>query len=108
MLYTNGASVSLKQAHSLLKVNPNASLDKIKQSYRRAAMLYHPDTGNGSADVEKFCRIVSAYNTILNDRKSWPANGFSSVSPASGNGTTAGSGRFSVFSLFQKLSVWLF
>ncbi len=51
MLYTNGVSISLKQAHSLLKVERNASLDKIKQSYRRAAMLYHPDTGSGSSDV---------------------------------------------------------
>lgn len=103
MLSNNGVTASLEYAHSLLHVGRHATLDEIKQSYRKAARLYHPDTGNGSADVEKFYQIVRAYNRIIDDRKSRSANGFSSSSPPPATNKTGAKGKwFFIKSLFRR------
>lgn len=59
----------LGKARRLLKVAEDASVDEIKQSYRRAARMYHPDGNSGLGDADKFHKIVSAYNIIINNRK---------------------------------------
>lgn len=104
MLANNGAAASLEHAHSLLHVGRHATLDEIKQSYRKAARLYHPDTGNGSADVEKFYQIVHAYNHIIDDRKSRSANGFSQSPPptATANGAASKGKWFSITNFFRR------
>lgn len=59
----------LQRARRLLKVAENASIDEIKQSYRRAARVYHPDGNSGLGDADKFHKIVSAYNIIISNSK---------------------------------------
>ena len=102
MLSNNGVATSLEYEHSLLKVGQHATLDEIKQSYRKAARLYHPDTGNGSANVEKFYQIVRAYNAIINERKNRSANGFSSSKTPPANGGGAKGKWFSIKNLFRR------
>lgn len=61
--------MNIKEAYHLLELKEGASLELIKQSYRRAAKLYHPDAHTGLSDTEKFHKIVSAYNLIVEDYK---------------------------------------
>ncbi|MBI5814032.1 MAG: DnaJ domain-containing protein [Nitrospinae bacterium] len=61
--------MTLKQAYGLLEVAENSAIETVKQSYRRAAKLYHPDAASGLADTEKFHKIVTAYNLITKDIK---------------------------------------
>ncbi|MBI4666257.1 MAG: DnaJ domain-containing protein [Nitrospinae bacterium] len=69
MYYDDGQEMTLKQALELLAVDENASVEVVKQSYRRAAKLYHPDTTSGLSDTEKFQKIVTAYNLALKEAK---------------------------------------
>uniref|UniRef100_A0A7S1TD00 J domain-containing protein n=1 Tax=Compsopogon caeruleus TaxID=31354 RepID=A0A7S1TD00_9RHOD len=56
--------------YELLGLDPNNFEDlterEIKQAYRRAALKYHPDKNGGGQDaVEKFTKIFSAYETLV-------------------------------------------
>ncbi|HEB73233.1 MAG TPA: J domain-containing protein [Nitrospirae bacterium] len=103
MLPNNGLAGSLDNAHFLLKIDRRATLDEIKQSYRKAARLYHPDTGNGSADVEKFYQIVRAYNAIIDDRKIRAENSFSSSAPPPSPGGNGSKGKwFFITNIFRR------
>ena len=61
--------ISPARAYALLNVHPASSLEEVKQAYRRAARLYHPDTKTGLSDAGRFHQIVQAYNTIKSERK---------------------------------------
>ncbi|MBI4828596.1 MAG: DnaJ domain-containing protein [Nitrospinae bacterium] len=61
--------ISPARAYALLNVHPASSLEEVKQAYRRAARLYHPDTKTGLSDAGRFHQIVQAYNTIKAERK---------------------------------------
>lgn len=65
--------MTLQEAYDLLDVGPATPIKQVKQSYRRAARVYHPDTGSGFADTDKFLQIVNAYNLILEEEKKKPA-----------------------------------
>lgn len=69
MSYGDGQEMTLKEAYRLLDVSESSSIEVIKQSYRRAAKLYHPDTASNLSDTEKFHRIVTAYNMVVSDAK---------------------------------------
>lgn len=69
MSYGDGQEMSLREAYRLLDVSESSSLEVIKQSYRRAAKLYHPDTASTLSDTQKFHRIVTAYNMVVNAAK---------------------------------------
>ncbi len=66
-------TMTVWQAYSLLELDAFASIKRVKQSYRRAAKLYHPDMNASYSDAEKFTEVVSAYKTILEDRKKNPS-----------------------------------
>lgn len=58
-----------KDYYNILGVQPEASAEQIKKSYRRLALKYHPDKNPGDAIAENvFIQIVEAYN-ILSDKK---------------------------------------
>lgn len=61
--------MTLKRAYALLAVNQNSDIALIKQSYRRAARLYHPDVRSGLSDTDMFNNIVSAFNLIVEEKK---------------------------------------
>lgn len=50
--------------YSILGVERNADQDKIKSSYRKLALLYHPDRNNNPEAEEKFKNISNAYQVL--------------------------------------------
>lgn len=55
--------VDSSDPHKLLGVPPGASLEAIKQAYRRLARQYHPDVA-GEAFKEQFQRVNEAYRVL--------------------------------------------
>ena len=58
---TTVKSILGMSAYSTLNVNPTAAMDEITKSYRKLALIHHPDKGG---NVEKFKEITNAYSTI--------------------------------------------
>lgn len=52
--------------YEILQVNPNSSLDEIKQAYLYVARLYHPDKGG---DTKTFQFIQKAYKDIVQSKR---------------------------------------
>jgi curved DNA-binding protein CbpA len=60
----------LKDYHDILQVPPYATLQEIKQAYRRLAMMYHPDkTKNDPYADAKYAEIREAYEVLSNPGK---------------------------------------
>jgi DnaJ like chaperone protein len=61
-------------AYKALEIEPSATIDEIKQAYRRMAMKYHPDKVNSLGEdvkksaTEKFRAINEAYEQLKKDR----------------------------------------
>jgi len=54
--------------YEVLGVSRTAKAAEIKQTYRKLAKQYHPDTNQGSAEAEqKFKEVQKAYETLSND-----------------------------------------
>ena len=53
--------------YDILEVSPQASDDEIKKSYRRLAMVYHPDKNKMPGAQERFIIIQDAYE-LLSDK----------------------------------------
>ncbi len=59
-----------KDYYKILGVERNASLDEIKQAYRRLALKYHPDRNPGDKEAEeKFKEINEAYQVLSDPEK---------------------------------------
>ncbi|VAX23124.1 hypothetical protein MNBD_NITROSPINAE02-910 [hydrothermal vent metagenome] len=112
MLFDSNAPMSLKRARHLLAVDEKSDIDFIKQSYRRAAKLYHPDAPSGLSDPDMFNNIVTAYNFILKEKKSGGAlssfrsglarNRSKKQTKRSWRANGARESRFSFFSFFKS------
>lgn len=55
-----------KDLYKILNVNFDATLDEIKQSYRKLVRECHPDVAGENADVKKFKEIQEAYEVLTN------------------------------------------
>ena len=56
---------------SVLNVNDNADMKKIKKSYRQLSMKHHPDRNENGEEMFKM--ISWAYNELENHRREWDA-----------------------------------
>ena len=56
--------MNLKQAHSILGLNENASPDDVKKKYRDLTKKYHPDLNKEPGAEDKFKKINEAYEKI--------------------------------------------
>jgi len=53
--------------YEILEIKPNASKIEIRKAYYSLAKKYHPDKLNSSESDDKFKRINSAYEILIND-----------------------------------------
>lgn len=53
--------------YKILNISESATPDEIKKSYRKLALVYHPDRKGG--DVQMFLKIKNAYNILIDERK---------------------------------------
>jgi DnaJ family protein A protein 2 len=58
--------VENKKYYELLGVDPKASMDDIKKSFRTLALKHHPDRGG---DKEKFQELQMAYEVLIDKEK---------------------------------------
>lgn len=58
---------NFKDLYQILGILENASLEEIKNSYRRLAKKYHPDAHPGDVSCEKRFREISEAYSILSD-----------------------------------------
>ena len=54
--------------YEILEIKPNASEIEIKKAYLRLVKVYHPDKNQSHDTSEKFQRIQSAYEILINDK----------------------------------------
>jgi molecular chaperone DnaJ len=55
--------------YQVLQINPKATADEIKQSYRQLAKKYHPDVNGGKANADLIIKINAAYEVLGDDLK---------------------------------------
>jgi DnaJ-class molecular chaperone len=56
----------MKDYFKVLKVDRSATLNEVKEAYRKLAMEHHPDKGG---DADRFKEIAEAYEWICNNKK---------------------------------------
>jgi|UniRef100_A0A6C0EEI6 curved DNA-binding protein CbpA len=54
--------------YEILEIDHSASEIEIKKSYLRLVKLYHPDKNNSSDSNEKFMKVQSAYEILINEK----------------------------------------
>lgn len=57
-------SLDNNQCYKLLGLGEDASINEIKDAYRKLALEYHPDKNIAAKDGVKFKMIVEAYHTL--------------------------------------------
>ncbi len=61
--------VNTSQAYQTLQLQSDATLDEIRDAYRRLALESHPDKNKESKDGMKFKRVTEAYNVLKDFHK---------------------------------------
>ncbi len=63
------AATDFKDYYSILGVSKTASIDEIKQAFRKLARKYHPDVNPGNKEAEAHFKEVSEAYEVLSDRE---------------------------------------
>ena len=93
----------MSDLYAVLEIARDASDDDIKRSYRRLAMVYHPDK-NAAADAEtRFKEIAEAYSVLSDPDKRAHYDRFGAV-PAGGGGFGPG---FHHLDLSEALNIFM-
>jgi len=58
-----------KNYYAILEVSPDATQEEIKKSYRRLALLWHPDKNKEEGAEQKFKEIAEAYSVLVDEDK---------------------------------------
>ena len=58
---------NFRNYYDILEVAPQASLDQIKQAYRRLARKYHPDLNPGDSTAEERFKVLGEAYEVLSD-----------------------------------------
>ncbi len=61
--------MSIIDYYKILGVSANASSDDIKKSFRKMALLYHPDTAKNEESNAKFLQLQEAYDILTDEIK---------------------------------------
>lgn len=62
--------MSNKDFYKILNIDKNATDEEIKKSYKKLALLFHPDKNQGNEEAsEKFKEISEAYSVLINKDK---------------------------------------
>ncbi len=69
MNYICGQAMVIKDYYKTLQVPPTATEMSIKKSFRRLALLYHPDKNQGNAIAEAFFKEIQEAYEVLTDPK---------------------------------------
>ncbi len=94
----------MSDLYAVLEVSRDASDEEIKKSYRRLAMVYHPDR-NASDDAEAhFKEIAEAYQVLCDPDKRAHYDRFGSV-PSGQSGF--GGGGFEHIDLSEALNIFM-
>lgn len=54
--------------YAVLELKPNASEQDIRKAYKKLALQYHPDKNSDPESTEKFQKIHSAYQMLIDDK----------------------------------------
>ena len=90
-----------RELYDLLEVDPNASADDIKKSYRRLARALHPDANPGDAAAEaRFKEVSAAYEVLSDPQRRAQYDQFGDAGPQAGNPFGGGGGFQDIFDAF--------
>ncbi|XP_038622141.1 dnaJ homolog subfamily C member 28 [Tachyglossus aculeatus] len=56
---------TLEECYSVLNLDEGCSADEVRESFRKLAKQFHPDSGSSTADSAKFVQIDEAYRIAL-------------------------------------------
>lgn len=58
-----------KILYQILNVQPTATLEEIKKSYKKLALEFHPDKNSSEEAKESFQKLIEAYNILSDETK---------------------------------------
>ena len=64
-LFEKFQNSDIYDAYKILELENGASIEEIKNAYRRLAKKYHPDLNKSVGAKEKFKKVNNAYNLLL-------------------------------------------
>ncbi|XP_006153953.1 dnaJ homolog subfamily C member 28 [Tupaia chinensis] len=65
MMSTHKSKKKIREYYRLLNLDEGCCADDVRESFRKLAKQYHPDSGSSTADSATFIRIEEAYRTVL-------------------------------------------
>ncbi|XP_075398465.1 dnaJ homolog subfamily C member 28 isoform X1 [Tenrec ecaudatus] len=65
MVSTYKSPKKMREYYRLLNLDEQCSADDVRESFRKLAKQYHPDSGSSTADAATFIRIEEAYRNVL-------------------------------------------
>ncbi|XP_004645395.1 dnaJ homolog subfamily C member 28 isoform X2 [Octodon degus] len=65
MISTHKSRKKIREYYRLLNLDEGCSVEDVRESFRKLAKQYHPDSSSSAADSATFIRIEEAYRNVL-------------------------------------------